>query len=97
MTTINEMYSYNPKAIDISGVSGSVTALQFPTGSVKLVRFKAAHDNVGSFFVGESPQDLHYEFRARDDSGWLPMSNLNELYYINQSGTVDFLAYFRLY
>ena len=97
MSTCNEFYSYNPKGLDISGVSGSVTAMQFPTGSCKLVRFKAEHNNAGSFFIGETPSDLHYEMRARDDTGWIPMTDLNELYYINLSGTADFLAYWRMY
>jgi len=96
MSTCNEFYSNNPKAIDVSGVTGSASVLQFPTGSVKLLYFKARADNIGSFFVGESPVDCHYELDAGNSLS-LEITNLNELYYYNPSGTNDFLAYMRQY
>ena len=96
MSTCNEFYSNNPKAIDVSGVTGSASVLQFPTGSVKLLYFKARADNIGSFFIGESPVDCHYEMDAGNSLS-LEITDLNELYYHNPSGTSDFLAYMRQY
>ena len=92
----NEFYSDNPKALDISGVTGSASVLQFPTGSVKLLYLKARADNIGSFFVGETAVDCHYELNAGDQL-FVRITNLNELYYYDPSGTVDFLAYWRQY
>lgn len=97
MSTSNEFYSNNPKMIDVSGVTGTATPTQFPTGSVKLVRFKARADNIGSFFIGETTVDCHFELDAGDDTEWCPITDLNQLYYYNPSGTVDFLAYWRMY
>ena len=97
MGSANELYSYNPRAIDIGVVTGTVTATQLPSGTVKLIRFKANSDNEGSFFVGETEHDLFYEMRARDDTGWIPITNMNELYHINLSGTSDLLYYWRMY
>ena len=92
----NEFYSDNPKALDIGIVTGTKTATQFPTGSVKLLYLKARADNIGSFFVGETEHDLFYEIDAGDELSAF-ITNLNELYYYNPSGTVDLLAYWRQY
>ena len=96
MSTCNEFYSNNPRALDVSGVTGSASVLQFPTGSVKLLYLKARADNEGSFFVGETAVDCHYELDAGDELS-IFITDLNELYYYNPSGTVDFLAYWRQY
>jgi len=96
MSTCNEFYSYNPMSIDVSGVTGSAVALQFPTGSVKLLKFKARASNIGSFFIGETAVDCHYELDAGDSLS-VEITDLNQLYYSNPSGTVDFLAYWRQY
>ena len=96
MSTCNEFYSHNPKMIDVTGVTGSATPLQFPSGTVKLLYFKARADNIGSFFVGETPVDCHYELDAGDSFN-VNITNMIELYYYNPSGTSDFLAYLRQY
>ena len=66
MATNNEFHSYNPENIDVSGVTGSASATQFPTGTVKLLKFKARASNIGSFFIGETAVDCHFELDAGD-------------------------------
>jgi hypothetical protein len=92
----SEYYANNPADIDVSGVTGNATAVQFPTGTVKLLKFKARASNQGSFFIGETPNDLHFELDAGDLLE-VEITNLNQLYYSNPSGTSDFLAYWRQY
>lgn len=72
-------------------VTGSVTAIQFPTGSVGMMRLKADIDNVGTFKLGERPDNCLFPMRAGDDTGWVSTSNLNRYYYQNNSGTTDYL------
>jgi len=96
MATNNEFYSYNPENIDVGGVTGSATPVQFPDKPVKILKFKARSTNGASFFVGETPYDLHYELDAGDELS-VDITNMNQLYYSNPSGTMDFLAYWRQY
>jgi len=77
---------------DIRLFSGTASALQFPAVPVKTIRFKAWSSNVGSFFIGETANDLFFELDAGDDTGWCNLGNLNELWYYAPSGTSDKLA-----
>lgn len=76
---------------DIKLFSGT-TATQFPDIPAKLARFKPWSSNIGSFFIGESANDLFYELDAGDDTEWVNISNLNQFWFKGVSGTVDKLA-----
>jgi hypothetical protein len=93
MTSIVEQVSERFINENIGLVSGSFAGLQFPNLPCKLVRFKALSYNTGSIFIGETANDLFYELDAGDDTGWVVLGNLNELWYGKSSGTADHLTY----
>jgi hypothetical protein len=97
MTTINEQFSHNPKALDIGKITGSFTATQMGDFPCKLLRFKADPGNAGEFVIGDSAVSLFFPLEAGDDTGWIPANNMNEYWYGLTSGTTDFLYYWRLY
>lgn len=99
MAGINDQFSHNPNNNYFGLVSGSASALPFPTGLVaKLFRLKADPGNIGTFKIGSSTFIVEWPLDAGDDTGWVaapnsPMRGLSEFYYSNPSGTVDRLHY----
>ena|SRR3990172_11004288 len=91
--TIKQQFSDNPQVQDIRLATGSATAINFPNLPVLMVRFKAYIDNVGRFYLGETPNDMYWELSAGDDTGWVAIQNMNHLYYKDPSGTLDKMAY----
>lgn len=91
MAGVTQFYGMSFIGNDIKLFSGTV-ATQFPDVPVKLARFKAWSSNIGSFFIGESTNDRFFELDAGDDTGWVSLSNLNQLWFSNGSGTADKLA-----
>lgn len=87
-----------------SGVlAGSVSAIQMPTISCRMVRFKARSTNAGSVYIGISGVTVPssstnttggMELDAGDDTGWLVCSNLNVFYRIcdNAGDALTYLA-----
>lgn len=82
-------------------LQGSATALQLPTVSCKLVKFKASAANTGNVYIGKSgvtkpdattDTTTGLQLAPSDDSGWLPITNLNLLYRICDNAT-DALTY----
>jgi hypothetical protein len=74
-------------------ITGSASSVQFPSGTCHIIRFKASPDNVGTFFVGNDADTCVFPLDAGDDTGWNSLSNLNQLYHRNPSGTLDYLYY----
>lgn len=69
---INEMFSDNPQDNLFGFVTGSPTAVQLPSGSCKLLRFKADPDNLGTVLLGWwGAGDPTYPLDAGDDTGWI--------------------------
>lgn len=96
MGNVVQFYGDSFTDVDIGAVTGSATALRFPSVPAKLARFKAKASNIGSFFLGQDIGDNHFELDANDDTGWFSISNLNQYSYQNPSGTSDTLAYWIL-
>lgn len=85
-------------------LQGSATALKLPDVACRLVRFKAAYDNVGRVYLGgagvtkkDGTTDVTtgLELNAGDDTGWLPVVNLNVFYRICDNAGDD-LTYIAL-
>jgi hypothetical protein len=82
-------------------LAGSATALQMPNVVCKMVKFKARGDNVGNVYIGgagvttpdgTSDSTTGFELDAGQETGWLPVDNLNTFYRIcDQAG--DDLTY----
>lgn len=84
-------------------LAGSAVALQMPNVACKLVKFKARQDNAGFVYIGgagvtrpDGTTDVTtgLELDASEETGWLPVDNLNRLYRIcdNASDDLTYLA-----
>lgn len=79
-----------------------VSAAQFPTISAKMVRIKARAANTGKVAIGDDtnvtlPNGVTdttsgFELSAGEDTGWMPVANLNELWGIG-TGATDSVTY----
>lgn len=88
-TQVVEQATYTaPKSGELQG---STSALQLPNIPCKLVKFKARDDNAGNVYIGISgvtkpdgttDTTTGFQLDAGDDSGWIPVDNLNRLYRI---------------
>jgi len=93
------MYSHTTVA---SGeLAGSVTAVQMPNVACRLVKFKAAVTNNGNVYIGGAGVTVvngvtditsGLELDAGEETGWLPVGNLNVFYRITD-GAGDDLTY----
>lgn len=91
-------------AVKTGELAGSTTAVQMPNRACSLVNFKARSDNAGSVFVGLSgvtapdgttDQTTGYELAAGEETGFLPVDNLNRFYRITDNAGDD-LTYLAL-
>lgn len=82
-------------------LAGATSATQMPNVACRLARFKARSDNAGSVFIGVSgvtapngstDTTTGLELDAGDDTGWIPVDNLNRFYRICDN-TSDDLTY----
>ncbi len=82
-------------------LAGSASAAQLPNVACKLAKLKARSTNAGSVYLGASTVTLPngstdattgIELTAGDETGWLPIDNLNRLYRICDN-TGDNLTY----
>lgn len=85
-------------------LQGAASATQLPTVSCKMVKFKARANNSGNVYIGKSAVTLPdgttdtttgIELSPGDDSGWLPVTNLNIFYRICDNAGDD-LTYIAL-
>lgn len=85
-------------------IQGAAAATQLPSISCKLVKFKARNDNAGNVYLGGAGVTLPdgttdvttgIELDAGEETGWIPVDNLNRFYRIcNNAG--DDLTYLAL-
>jgi hypothetical protein len=70
---INEQFSDNPMENIFGLVSGTSSFTSFPSGTAKLLRFKAHPSNEGIFELEEADggQDAPWPMSAGDDTGWI--------------------------
>lgn len=77
--------------IDQGELQGVTTAMQLPTVASNLVKFKALPGNVGNVYIGDrnvtvpkgnTNTTAGLVLAPGDDSGWLPISNLNRLWMV---------------
>lgn len=84
-------------------LQGSASALQLPTISCKLVKFKAQYDNAGRVYLGgagvtkkdgTTDATTGLELAAGEETGWLPVANLNVFFRIcdNAGDDLTYLA-----
>lgn len=84
-------------------LQGSATALRMPDISCKLVKFKSVSSNAGNVYIGASAVTVvdgttdatsGFELSAGDESGWIPITNLNLFYRIcdNAGDDLTYLA-----
>ena len=71
--TINEVFANNPQFNWIGVVTGTASYTQFPSGTAKLLRFKAHPSNEGIFEIVEvgGADDGHWPMSPGDDTGWI--------------------------
>lgn len=83
----------------VSGeLQGSASALQLPTVTCRLAKFKALASNAGNVYLGAANVTVPdgttdttsgFELIPGDESPWLPITNLNVLYRICQNAGDD--------
>jgi len=85
-------------------LAGSATALQLPNIACCMVRFKAVGDNAGNVYLGgagvtanDGTTDVTTGFvlDASEETGWMPIDNLNRLFRICDNAGDD-LTYIAL-
>lgn len=90
----NEQYS----TIATGEVAGGTAAAQLPDVACKLARIRAVISNGGNVYLGGSAvtrpdgttdTTTGWELAPGDETGWVPMNNLNSLYRICDNTTDD--------
>ena len=90
--------------VDSGEFAPGTTAAVFPTVTCKLVRFKARAANAGKVYVGPTgvtkadgttDTTTGFELQPGDDTGWLPVANVNVFYGIGDNAT-DSVTYLTL-
>lgn len=85
-------------------LQGSATALQLPDITCAIVKFKALASNAGNVYLGGAGATVPngttditsgLELAPGDDSGWIPIDNLNRFYRICDNAGDD-LTYIAL-
>lgn len=85
-------------------LAGSATALQMPDVECHAVMFKAVSSNAGNVYIGaagvtavDGTTDVTtgWELAAGEETGWIPVDNLNRLYRICDNAGDD-LVYIAL-
>ncbi len=79
-------------------LAGSTSALQGPNVPCSRARFKARDDNAGNVYIGgvgvtvpdgTTDATTGFQLDAGEETGWLPLSNLNEMYRISDNAGDD--------
>jgi hypothetical protein len=90
----------------VSGeLAGSLTAVQMPDIPCKMVAFKAVVGNTGNVYIGftsgvtkvdaTTDTTTGWELDAGEETGWIPIGNLNQFYRICDNAGDD-LVYMAL-
>lgn len=84
-----------PFIYNVFGIITGSTITPFPDVPAQLARLEAYAANIGSFFIGHQSgtSQCVWELDAGYDTGWFSISNLNEFWYRNPSGTSDYMVY----
>lgn len=91
-------------AVKTGELAGSTTAVQMPDVACALVNFKAAGDNAGNVYIGTSgvtaadgttDTTTGFQLAAGEETGFLPVRNLNKFYRITDNAGDD-LTYLAL-
>lgn len=91
------------KQVRSGELAGSATALQLPDIPCSMVMFKAASSNAGNVYIGgagvtkvdgTTDATTGLELAAGNNTGWIPVSNLNVFYRIcdNAGDDLTYLA-----
>ncbi len=84
--------------IQTGEVSGSITAKQLPSVACNLVRIRAQADNANDVYVGAvgvtKPNGVTdvtsgFPLAAGEETGWIPVTNLDLIYIIGTLATDD--------
>ncbi len=97
------MSEYPNEDIASGELAGSATALVMPSIAVHLVNFKAAASNAGNVYIGSSGVTVvdgttdttsGFELGAGEETGFIPVSNMNKFYRIcdNAGDDLTYLA-----
>lgn len=79
------------KTVTTGERQGSATVVQLPTVACSMVNIKAVNSNAGNVYIGVSgatkpdgttDTTTGFELDAGEETGWLPVANLNTLYMI---------------
>jgi hypothetical protein len=85
-------------------LAGSATATQMPDIKCQMVRFKAESSNGGGVYIGAAGVTIAdgttdtttgFALEPGDETGWIPVDNLNRFYLISDNATDD-LTYMAL-
>jgi hypothetical protein len=98
---INEAFADNPQENIFGLMTGSATRVVFPSGSAKLLRFKASPQNTGNVLLGAANQaTCTWPLAPGDDTGWIAppsydgnLGGLNSYAYQSPSGTAERVYY----
>lgn len=82
-------------------LAGSVTSVTMPNVGCLLVRFVAASSNTGNVYLGGAPTvtapngatdtTTGFQLAPGEETGWIPVTNLNLFAYICDNATDDLL------
>lgn len=91
--TIKEIFKGSFEQNIFGLITGVASATQFaPSGEVGMIRFKAHPDNQGLFVLGNESLRSFW-LKAGDDTGWVDLARIQQLWYEAPSGSSDYLAY----
>ena len=70
-------------------IPASAVRAQMPSIPCEMVRFKSDPDNDGQIYLGgdDVTTGIGWQLDAGDDTGWIPVHNLEEVYYICSDAT----------
>jgi len=74
-------------------VTGSASALQFPSEPAIQAKLQARAGNLSIVSVGNSVNNTVFEIQAGETTDWFEINNLNQLWYSNPSGTADAIVW----
>lgn len=86
------------KSGELAGSANNSTPVQMPDIACKLVKFKARNDNAGNVYIGaggvtvpNGSTDITtgFELDAGEESGWIPVDNLNRFYRVTDNAGDD--------
>lgn len=74
-------------------VTGSASALQFPSEPAIQAKLSARAGNLSIVNVGNAVDNAVFEIQAGETTEWFEIDNLNELWYSSASGTADYIVW----